>query len=181
MKRHIIIVLSVTALFTIASCGNKKKVEESENSSSSAAPDDMEQLAENTGITFSDEKNAMVFKEYQQIRLALINSNFEEVRVKANALGLKLTDDHFEIEAIVVDMATAQNIEKQRELFAQLTKTLEPIIKESLSGGKVYKQFCPMAFNNEGGYWLSDAAEIYNPYFGDKMLRCGKVTETIEK
>ncbi len=181
MKRHVIIFLTVTALFAISSCGNKKKVQESENSSSSAAPATKEQQAVDAGITFSDDRIAMVFEEYQQIRLALINSNFKEVQVKASALGLKLTDDNFEIESIVLDMATAQNIEKQRELFAQLTTSLEPIFKESLSGGKVYKQFCPMAFNNEGGYWLSDASEIYNPYFGDKMLRCGKVTETIEK
>ena len=30
-----------------------------------------------------------------------------------------------------------------------------------------------MAFNNEGAYWLSDAEQIRNPYFGDKMLTCG--------
>ena len=181
MKGQVIITLTVAALFTISSCGNKKKAQEGENSSSSKSPAAMGQQAEDVGIAFSDDRIAMAFEEYQQIRMALINSNFEEVRVKASALGLKLADDNFEIESIVLDVATAQNIEKQRELFAQLTTTLEPIIKKSLSAGTVYKQFCPMAFNNEGGYWLSTVSEIYNPYFGDRMLRCGKVTETIEK
>ena len=175
-----IITLTVTALFAVSSCGNEKKVQENKNSSASTPPATKEQQLVDSGITFSDDRIAMVFEEYQQIRMALINSNFEEVQIKASALGLKLTDDYFDIESIVLDMATAYNIEKQRELFSQLTTTLEPIIKESLRGGKVYKQFCPMAFNNEGGFWLSDASEIYNPYYGDKMLKCGKVTETIE-
>lgn len=181
MKRNVIITLTVTAIFTVSSCGNEKKVQGSKNSSVSTATAAKEQQAVDSSITFSDDRIAMVFEEYQQMRIALINSDFEEVQVKASALGLKLSDDYFDIESIVLDMATAYNIEKQRELFSQLTTTLEPIIKESLSEGKVYKQFCPMAFNNEGGYWLSDASEIYNPYYGDKMLKCGKVTETIEK
>lgn len=37
-----------------------------------------------------------------------------------------------------------------------------------------------MVFNNKGGYWLSTEEEILNPYYGDKMLHCGKVTETIK-
>lgn len=43
----------------------------------------------------------------------------------------------------------------------------------------LYLQFCPMAFNNEGAYWLSDKKEIRNPYFGDMMLKCGEVKRTI--
>jgi len=39
--------------------------------------------------------------------------------------------------------------------------------------------FCPMAFDNAGAYWLSDTNAIANPYFGHKMLKCGKVTDQI--
>jgi hypothetical protein len=44
---------------------------------------------------------------------------------------------------------------------------------------KIYEQFCPMYKNNEGGVWLSMNEEIRNPYFGDKMLKCGKVQREI--
>jgi hypothetical protein len=37
-----------------------------------------------------------------------------------------------------------------------------------------------MARNNQGGFWLSDDEEIRNPYFGDKMLTCGSVTEKLK-
>jgi Cu(I)/Ag(I) efflux system membrane fusion protein len=36
-----------------------------------------------------------------------------------------------------------------------------------------------MAFDNKGAYWLSDQAKIRNPYFGDKMLECGEVKDTL--
>ena len=61
MKRNVIIVLTVTALFAVSSCGNEKKVQESKNSSASTAPATKEQQAVDAGITFSDDRIAMVF------------------------------------------------------------------------------------------------------------------------
>ncbi|HQE11916.1 MAG TPA: hypothetical protein PLQ78_04150 [Flavipsychrobacter sp.] len=43
----------------------------------------------------------------------------------------------------------------------------------------VYRQYCPMAFNDKGAYWLSNEEKIMNPYFGKKMLTCGEVTDTL--
>jgi hypothetical protein len=37
---------------------------------------------------------------------------------------------------------------------------------------------CPMAFE-DGADWLQRGAEIENPYFGEKMFRCGEITELI--
>jgi Cu(I)/Ag(I) efflux system membrane fusion protein len=37
-----------------------------------------------------------------------------------------------------------------------------------------------MADNDTGGYWLSTEEQIMNPYFGDMMLHCGEVSETLE-
>ncbi|MCB1234932.1 MAG: efflux RND transporter periplasmic adaptor subunit [Verrucomicrobiae bacterium] len=34
---------------------------------------------------------------------------------------------------------------------------------------------CPMAFQNRGADWLQNGAEIRNPYFGARMLKCGEV------
>lgn len=39
----------------------------------------------------------------------------------------------------------------------------------------IYLEYCPMAFGDKGGYWLSREKEIRNPYFGDQMLKCGEV------
>jgi len=78
-------------------------------------------------------------------------------------------------------MAEANDLEKQRELFSDFTEKVEPMFKEFISEGSIYKQFCPMAFEGKGGYWISNVDEIRNPYYGEKMLKCGKVVATIEK
>ena len=73
----------------------------------------------------------------------------------------------------------AGQITEQRIAFADINIQLEPLFKENISSGTLYKQFCPMALNNEGAYWLSEVKEIRNPYFGEQMLKCGTVVETI--
>jgi len=37
-----------------------------------------------------------------------------------------------------------------------------------------------MADNNNGAFWLSLEKEIRNPYYGEAMLKCGEVSQTIE-
>jgi Cu(I)/Ag(I) efflux system membrane fusion protein len=46
-------------------------------------------------------------------------------------------------------------------------------------GKTVYYQFCPMANNNKGAYWLSESKVIRNPYFGEKMINCGETKEIL--
>lgn len=72
------------------------------------------------------------------------------------------------------------NLEEQRKAFSSLTQSLYQAIKAyGLGNTTAYYEFCPMAFNNEGGFWLSDSKAIRNPYFGDKMLTCGEIRETL--
>lgn len=74
----------------------------------------------------------------------------------------------------------APTLEDQRKHFEALGNTLYLVLTEIGAGStKVYRQYCPMAFENTGAYWLSDKAEIRNPYFGDMMLECGLVKEVI--
>jgi hypothetical protein len=65
------------------------------------------------------------------------------------------------------DIAKAKSIEEQRMLFVVLSDQLTVLIKDSkLSSGVVYVQYCQMANNNEGAFWLSNEKETKNPYFG---------------
>lgn len=82
------------------------------------------------------------------------------------------------------DAATAvknsSNVEAQRKQLGQLTQSVYALNKAFDANEKeLYRQYCPMANNNQGGYWLSAEKEVLNPYFGDKMLECGKVAETL--
>src|SRR5699024_6600494 len=75
-------------------------------------------------------------------------------------------------------IAHEEDLEKQRLSFKKLNEYLIPIA-EHISNHKNtwYVQFCPMADDNNGGYWISLKEEIRNPYFGDEMLDCGSVEE----
>ena len=71
-------------------------------------------------------------------------------------------------------------LEARRTSFKMVSDQLYDLLQNTgLKGGTVYRQHCPMAFGDRGAYWLSENAEILNPYFGDEMLHCGSVTDTL--
>lgn len=180
MKHNRYIVIIAIASMALISCGEKKN----QDANAKAIEEIQEEEKQPTLIadaSFSDEMTGKIFHNYQQIRSALTNSDASEVVMVAENLVESLSEGSPEIRSMTLAMVNTDDIEKQRELFSQFTQKVEPLFKESITVGAIYKQFCPMAFNNKGGYWLSDVSEIKNPYYGEKMLKCGKVTETIEK
>ena len=73
------------------------------------------------------------------------------------------------------------DIEEQRLSFADFNDALYSAIKMfGTSGETIYYQYCPMARNGNGAYWLSAVNEIKNPYYGDAMLTCGENKEVIK-
>lgn len=78
-------------------------------------------------------------------------------------------------------IAASSDVESQRTSFSVASNNMYTTVKTFRIPGKtVYYQFCPMAFNDKGAYWLSEQEEIRNPYFGDMMLTCGEVKEIIK-
>jgi len=72
-------------------------------------------------------------------------------------------------------------IEKKRAHFEKVSDAMYVLLKNvELKNAGVYRQFCPMAFDDKGAYWLSNENEIRNPYFGKKMLECGEVTDSLK-
>ena len=77
-------------------------------------------------------------------------------------------------------MQSENDLEAQRKAFSVLSDNLYKSIRAfGLGGRDSYYDYCPMAFNNEGAYWLSDSKDIRNPYFGEKMPGCGQVKEKL--
>lgn len=69
----------------------------------------------------------------------------------------------------------------QRKQFQIISdKLIEMVRSFEKVNSKLFVQFCPMADNDNGAYWLSKEEQVLNPYFGDKMLKCGSVKEVIE-
>lgn len=74
----------------------------------------------------------------------------------------------------------ADKIEHQREHFEMLTEDVTELVKTFGGGQKLYVDHCPMAFDGKGANWLSEMEDIKNPYYGDEMLKCGEVKETLQ-
>ena len=70
--------------------------------------------------------------------------------------------------------------EHQRIAFGVISSSIYAVLKTAeIKNMRVYHKYCPMAFNEKGATWLSDDTVIKNPYFGDKMLECGEVTDSL--
>lgn len=52
---------------------------------------------------------------------------------------------------------------------------------EMQSTTPIYIQYCPMVDDDTGAYWVSGEENVLNPYFGSMMLRCGEVTEVLNR
>jgi Cu(I)/Ag(I) efflux system membrane fusion protein len=112
---------------------------------------------------------AVMKKKLEQVDMALLEGEAHMVWM-----------DHLKnLNAPLVKLAKTEKLETQRELFFQLSQQLAITIKTFPVKRTVYQAYCPMAFDNKGAAWLQASAEILNPYFGDMMLRCGEVQETI--
>jgi hypothetical protein len=75
-------------------------------------------------------------------------------------------------------IAGANDIDKQREFFGTLSTNMISLAKSiSLSDKEIYVDYCPM----KKASWLSAEKAIKNPYYGNKMLTCGNVKETIKQ
>jgi hypothetical protein len=138
----------------------------------------------NQGTTSSTSSAADVLTSYYELKDALVETNSSLAKEKAMNLtsALKKENNAEELIRAAEAIAGSDNIKTQRIEFEKLSAAIYTLAKASTFGdATIYKQYCPMAFGNKGAFWLSDEKEIMNPYFGDKMLHCGKVEETIAK
>ncbi len=72
------------------------------------------------------------------------------------------------------------DMEAKRKSFQMISDNMYDLVRTvRYDGETVYHQFCPMAFNDAGAYWLSRTSDIKNPYFGKKMLSCGEVKDSL--
>ena len=90
-------------------------------------------------------------------------------------------------------LASAPDLEQARTRFAFFSQALVNAVTAfglpPKPQGAFYVEHCPMALkrdngegaplSSKGANWLSDEPIIRNPYFGDAMLKCGKVTEEL--
>jgi Cu(I)/Ag(I) efflux system membrane fusion protein len=129
-----------------------------------------------------------VMQKYLSLKEAMAEDKEEEVFEIASDFQQQLGSLNFEnskakkgLQQLVKDVSTSKNMELSRMHFQYLSNVMIALSQqENPLDETLYVQFCPMANNDEGAFWLSTETQIKNPYFGSKMLRCGSVTREIE-
>src|SRR5690606_7128973 len=146
-----------------------------------SAMDEEAILRDEVTAEFKNKDMAMVYQHYINIKKALVQTDAEMAQDNAKQLvaDLENTETNAGIANAARNISTSNDVNAQRTSFSELTKALESELDGALSSGEIYKQYCPMAFEGKGDYWFSNSEEIRNPYYGDKMLKCGRVEETI--
>ncbi len=137
-----------------------------------------------------------VYDGYINLKNALVEDNTNKVSQDANTLldnlsqvDMKLVKDkthnHWmslakEIKSSATSISKTTDLKQQRSHFKHLSSHLINAVQLFGVNEKVYVEFCPMADNNNGAYWLSKEEKVINPYFGEAMLTCGEVKQVIE-
>ncbi|MFD0992400.1 efflux RND transporter periplasmic adaptor subunit [Tenacibaculum geojense] len=120
------------------------------------------ELAKNSAST--------LYKALQNINMKLLADN--EAHTQWMVLNKTLKSNSKAI-------ANSEDIKVQRKQFKILSEHFILAVQSFGINEISYKQYCPMADNDKGGYWLSKEKQVLNPYFGDMMLKCGEVKQVI--
>jgi len=150
---------------------------------------DKKEMAMNSN---QDGNAEIILKDYFNLKDALVLD--DEAKAKKIGASLekslenldvsKYTDaQKLELKDIILDAKEhAEHISKspiahQREHFKVLSKDIIDMVAITGASNKLYEQYCPMY--EKGSAWLSMNKEVRNPYYGSKMLKCGKVQREI--
>lgn len=132
-----------------------------------------------------------VYDSYFLVKESLVKTDSKSVCLNAKKLLVAITavkmeslksDEHTvwmklskALSADAESISNSGDINKQRKFFKSLSKNLHDLLEVSKTSEPVYYQYCPM----EDANWLSREKEIRNPYYGTKMMTCGKTIETL--
>ena len=159
-------ILTITLAATLLACSSPKQ-------------ESAEATAETVAVEQKVDLSASV-DAYMALKDAFVATDAAKAKEAATALSTELKKAGLDAATSSADkIASSESIKEQRASFFELTKAFIPEVKKADLTSKVYVQYCPMAFDNTGANWLSTSSEIRNPYFGNMMLKCGRVEEEI--
>jgi hypothetical protein len=120
-------------------------------------------------------------KTYYTVKNALVSGDYTVANESAKALITTITASDFSAQdksKLLNDLKSfvvASNINEQRKLFIAISDVIIQSAKQThIKGVNVF--FCPM----KKAYWLGEGEGVKNPYYGNAMLTCGKLVETIK-
>lgn len=197
MKQNVMIAGLALVLLSATACKDGNKNEPAAPMSNEMHQESMDdkqmneddEMAMNNG---QDAKAEAILTDYFKLKDALVaddNAKAKELGASlATTLGKldisKYTDtQQSDLKDIVEDAVehaehiSESDIAHQREHFKVLSKDVTDMVAITGTENTLYQQFCPMY--DGGSAWLSTSKDVKNPYYGSKMLTCGKVQKEI--
>lgn len=198
MKNLKTTILAITFIsLTLTSCKENKKGEAKKkvNTEMNHNNSDGHHDGEKKEMVMAVDQNGNsepILKVYFNLKDALVSD--DEAKAKEIGASLEKSLENFdvtkytdgqklELQDIIKDATEhAEHISKspiahQREHFKILSKDVTDMVAITGTSNKLYEQYCPMY--DGGSAWLSMNEEVRNPYYGSKMLKCGKVQREI--
>ncbi|HEY5824323.1 MAG TPA: DUF3347 domain-containing protein [Cyclobacteriaceae bacterium] len=192
--------LIITASLLFSNCSGKKEqaMESHNHAATEAAPADSTAGSTQFQVDAAFQQQlASLFTSYIALKDAFVATDAAKVKTEVASTQKALSNVDMKLvtgaahndwmtylgsmEGSLKEIEAASDIEVQRKAFSSLSDNLYKTIKAyGLGGTTAYYEFCPMAFNDQGAFWLSESDKIRNPYFGDKMMTCGSVKETLQ-
>lgn len=137
-----------------------------------------------------------VYDQYIFLKNSLVQSDANKAKEASKNMGAALSKVNMsllngaahqqwmdivrEMNSQLSKISKSNDVQEQRIAFSVLSDAFYKAVKNfGLMKKTVYYQFCPM-FNKTGAYWLSESADIRNPYYGQSMLTCGETKETMK-
>ncbi|MCE7993546.1 MAG: DUF3347 domain-containing protein [Roseivirga sp.] len=131
------------------------------------------------GSDKKEQAEGSIVESYLAVKDALVSTDGAKAQKAAKAF-LKVNKNAALTPALEA-MAATSDVAEQRAAFESLSMNMYNLVKSDGVDIPLYKQYCPMAFNNKGAFWLAAEQEVNNPYFGDRMLHCGSVQEVLNQ
>ena len=179
---------------------DKKSMMNQKSETSSTKKENQNRMLENERMDVSAkfrDQLKKVFNAYISLKDALVNDDTQNAQLAAKQLEKNLNEVNMkslknekahqqwmsiqkQLKTSISTISTSSNIKIQRNNFKSLSENMIKSVQLFGVNQKTYSQFCPMADDNNGAYWLSLDEEIRNPYYGQAMLTCGEVRDTID-
>lgn len=185
MKRTLLLFATTSLILTTSACSsNSSGSNQQEVPKDSAAQSNVE-----TSVSFGTEGQqgtVGALQAYFILKDALVSEDATTAHRAATSILAALGDvnDDPLVSEIIEDaqhIAETSAVSHQRDHLNTLSDNLLALLEreESLPAA-VYQIHCPMARDGKGANWMSLTDEVRNPYFGNKMLKCGSVVATLK-
>lgn len=129
---------------------------------------------------------------YLELQYAMAEDSFdeskeimEEIHQSLSAIDLEHLETYEsrviellrgELAPIMQRVAASSLFKDYRECFGAISRWFIVLIESDWINKELdlRKVYCPMAFDEKGGFWVQNEEDILNPYFGMKMQKCGE-------